>query len=209
VKYYPAFIDLRGKTAVVAGGGRVAERKVKTLLKCGADVTVISPELTPGLARLSQKSSISHVRRNYRRGDVRGAFLVVAATSSRDVNARIAAESPFLVNVTDAPDEGNFIVPSTITSGQLTMAVSTGGASPAIARAIRKELSRSYDTDFARYLRLIESLRKKAIREIADQKVRTRFLKEIASEEYLSLLRSEGFGTVHKRLKELIASRIG
>jgi precorrin-2 dehydrogenase/sirohydrochlorin ferrochelatase len=209
VKYYPVFIDLRGKSVVVIGGGRVAERKVRTLLKCGAIVRVVSPELAPGLRRLVQNGSVRHTERRYRKGDVKGAFLVVAASSARDVNARVAADAPYLVNVTDVPEEGNFIVPSTVTSGQLAIAISTGGASPAVARAVRKELSRSYDADFARYLRLIESLRRKAIQKISDRKARTRFLREIASEEYLGMLRSDGLETVQERLTALFDRRSG
>jgi precorrin-2 dehydrogenase/sirohydrochlorin ferrochelatase len=194
VKYYPAFLDLNNRKVVVVGGGRVSERKVRSLLKAGAVVEVVSPTVTTGLKKLNDQGKIRHKKKHYAKGDLRGAFVVIAGTSSAAVNEKIAQDSECLVNIIDMPADGNFIVPSLIRRGNLTIAISTGGASPAISKAVRKEIEQKYDAEFARYLRFVESVRRKAIKEIKDAKKRERFLKSLASSEILAMLRSRGFG---------------
>jgi precorrin-2 dehydrogenase/sirohydrochlorin ferrochelatase len=194
VKYYPAFLDLNNRNAVVVGGGRVAERKVRSLLKAEAAVEVVSPTITTGLKKLNDQGKIRHKKKRYGKGDLRGAFIVIAATSSAAVNEKVAQDSECLVNIIDMPAGGNFIVPSLIRRGNLTIAISTEGASPAISKAVRKEIEQKYDAEFARYLRFVESVRKKAIKEIKDAKKRERFLKSLASAEILAMLRNRGFG---------------
>ena len=105
-EYYPAFLDLRGKKCVVVGGGSIAERKVTALVASGADVHVISPQLVAALNSLRAKGAIRHIARAYRTGDLRDAFLVIAATSDEDINRTVSRDAPFLVNVVDAPGPG-------------------------------------------------------------------------------------------------------
>jgi precorrin-2 dehydrogenase/sirohydrochlorin ferrochelatase len=193
VKYYPAFIDLHDKKAVVVGGGKVGERKVRALIKAGASVTVISPHVTANLTKLREKGVLKHIRRNYRKGDLRGAFIVIAGTSSALTNDRIAGDAPNLVNVIDAPSQGNYIVPSVLSRGKLTMAISTEGASPAVSKAIRKEMEKLYGPEFDRYLRFLEIIRKKASAKVTDTKTRNAFLRSLASEDMLMTLRNKGF----------------
>ncbi|HDK81611.1 MAG TPA: bifunctional precorrin-2 dehydrogenase/sirohydrochlorin ferrochelatase [Nitrospirae bacterium] len=194
MRYYPAFLDLSDRKAVVVGGGKVAERKVRSLVKAGALVEVVSPDLTTGLKTLCDQGKIRHKKRKYRSGDLRGAFIVIAATSSDAVNTKAAQDAEHLVNIIDMPADGNFIVPSLVRRGNLTIAISTEGVSPAISKAVRKEIEQKYDAEFARYLRFVESLRKKAIKEIKDAKKREMFLKSLASTEILATLRNRGFG---------------
>ena len=193
MKYYPAFIDLNEKEAVVVGGGNVAERKVRALIRAGASVKVISPQITDNLAKLKKKGLLKHIRRNYRKGDLRGAFIVIAGTSSVLTNDRIAGDARNLVNVIDAPSQGNFIVPSVVSRGKLTIAISTGGASPAVSKAIRKEMEKLYGIEFDRYLRFLETIRKKASAKITDTKTRNAFLRSLASDELFTMLRNKGF----------------
>ncbi|MDA8214871.1 MAG: bifunctional precorrin-2 dehydrogenase/sirohydrochlorin ferrochelatase [Nitrospiraceae bacterium] len=202
--YYPAFINLCGKQCVVVGGGKVAERKVLTLLDSGAAVKVISPALTDVLEKQKDKGRIRHIRRNYRSGDLKGAFLVIAATSDERINRKVSDDAPCLVNVVDKPEMANFIVPSVVDRGPMTIAVSTSGASPAIARAVRKELELLYNKDFGQFLDFLKKLRKRAIKEITDKKARERFLKGVASKEVLSILRGKGF----KEAKEKVINKI-
>lgn len=196
--YYPIFLNLKDKRCVVVGGGKVAERKVLSLLKAKANITVISPELTKRLGKEKTKGNIKHLPRAYKREDLKGAFLVIAATSSAAVNTKVARdageihESP-LLNVVDAPSECNFIAPSTVQRGPLTIAISTSGTSPAVAKAIRKELERLYGPEFAKYLRFFKKIRTKAMKEIQDKKERENFLKELASEGRIKMLREKGF----------------
>ena len=128
--------------------------------------------------------------------------LVIAATSSPEVNSRVSRDAENLVNIIDLPADGNFIVPSVVRRGPLTIAVSTEGASPAVAKAIRKEIEKEYDAEFVRYLRFVETLRNKALKKIKDGRTRERFLKSLASAEMISLLRKKGFNEVSSRILE-------
>jgi precorrin-2 dehydrogenase/sirohydrochlorin ferrochelatase len=205
--YYPAFLNLRGKKCVVVGGGKVAERKVAALTRAGACVKVISPELTAALERLKSAAKIDHIGRRYRKGDLDGTFLAIAATSSEEVNRAISAEAPLLVNVVDAPELCNFIAPAVVKRGPLTIAVSTGGASPAMAAAIRRELELLYGNETGRYLLFLGKLRKEALETIPDKRLREGFLKKAASREVLDIVRDEGFekakGIVIERLSKV------
>ncbi len=203
--YYPAFLNLSGKKCVVVGGGKVAERKISALVRAGASVRVISPELTSVLERFKSSGAINHVERGYRKGDLKGAFLAIAATSSEKVNRAVSGEAPFLVNVVDVPELCNFIVPAVVERGPLTVAVSTGGASPAMAAEIRRELELFYGNEIGRYLVFLRRLRKEAMKTIADKYTREAFLKSAASKEIMGLLRSEGFAGARERMLEKLA----
>ena len=190
-RYYPVFLNLKGKKCVVVGGGRVAERKVLSLLESGADITVISPELTKRLRKESVKSlkrakaskgNLRHISREYKKGDIRNAFLAIAATDSMETNKKVSADAPNLINVVDAPSLCNFIAPSVVRRGPLTIAISTSGVSPSIAKAIRKELEKLYGPKFGRRLDSIKKIRTKALSEIKDKKKRERFLKKLGAE---------------------------
>ncbi len=200
MKYYPVFLNLKNKKAVVVGGGRVAERKVRPLVNAGVFVTIISPFITKNLTKLKEGGFIKHIKRDYKKGDLKDAFIVIAGTSSAEINTEIAQHARHLINVIDAPDEGNYIVPSLVKRGPLTLAVSTEGASPAVSKAIRKEIEKHYGKEFAVYLRFVESIRKKALKKIRDDKKREKFLKSLASEDVFNALRSKGFRTTSKRI---------
>lgn len=192
MKYYPVFLNLSNKRAVVVGGGKVAERKVRVLIRAGASVKVVSPHITKYLESLEKDGRIHHVKRSYRKGDLKDAFLVIAGTSSASTNEKIARDARYLVNVIDTPTEGNFIAPSIVKRGALTIAISTGGSSPAVAKTIRKELEKLYGSEFTHYLRLLEKIRRKIMREIQDGKEREKLLKKVASEEIFNTIRKEG-----------------
>ena len=211
MNYYPAFLKLKSRKAVVVGGGKVAERKVSALLKAGAQVTVISPSLTTGLQKELSRKRILHLSRTYRRGDLRGAFLTIAATDSPDTNQKVSKDAPALVNVVDVPSECNFIAPSVVRRGPLLLAVSTSGTSPALARTLRKELEKSYGPDLSEYLRFVRKVRAKAMTAIPEKDKREAFLKGLASAEVLKSLRTKGVGavkeTVLARLAKFLKSR--
>jgi len=198
--FYPAFLNLKGKKVVVIGGGKVAERKIFALLKAGAHVTVISPKITKRIEREKRKRRVRHISRKYKRGDQKNAVLVIAATDSQDINQQASREAPCLVNVVDSPAHCNFIVPSVIKRGPLTIAVSTSGISPALSSSIRSELEELYGPEFAQYLELLEKIRRKVMREIPYKKERAEFLKSIASEKLVKILRQKGFKEVKKML---------
>ena len=142
-EWYPAFLNLKGRRCVVVGGGAVAERKLRALLACGAAVTVIAPRCTPQISAIAASGAFRLVDRGYQAADLKGAFLAVAATDSSELNARILADardSGTLTNSVDDPEAGDFIVPATVRRDHVTLAVSTGGMSPAYARHLRQQL---------------------------------------------------------------------
>ncbi len=184
LSYYPAFIVLNGKKCVVVGGGRVAERKVADLLKAQAEITVISPVLTPALTRLAKNGSISHKARKFRKTDLGKAFLAIAASDDVETNINVAglsSEMSILVNIVDHPELCTFIVPSSFRRGPLHVAVSTSGASPALARAIRSDMQERYGSVFGGYLAKVQALRKKALKKITSSTEREKFLRKIAA----------------------------
>ena len=143
VGYYPIFLDLADRPCLVVGGGSVAERKVESLLAVGARVTVVSPTVTACLAAWARAGRIAHRGRAYRVNDLAGVQIVFVATDDGAVTQAVAAAARargVWVNAADAPARCDFILPSVIRRGRLAVAVSTGGASPAAARAIREEL---------------------------------------------------------------------
>ena len=142
--YYPVYLNLTGKRCVVFGGGIVAEGKIPNLREAGAHITVVSPEVTPGIRDASQRGELEWQARIYRTGDLEGAFLGIAATSVRRVNQQIFQEADrlgVLLNVVDDPPLCTFIAPSIVKRGPVTLAISTGGASPALARKLRETMS--------------------------------------------------------------------
>jgi precorrin-2 dehydrogenase/sirohydrochlorin ferrochelatase len=202
--YYPAFINLNGKNCVVVGGGKVAERKILSLIRCGAKVKVISPVITDTLEKYKSKKQIKHIKRKYRKGDLKNAFLVIAATSDKEINKRVSDEATCLINAVDMPEMANFIVPSVINRGMMTIAISTSGASPAMAKAVRKEIEMLYNKDFGKFLAFLKKLRAKSMKEISDKKTRERFFKNLTSKEIIKTLREKGF----EKAKEMITNNI-
>jgi siroheme synthase-like protein len=145
---YPIFLNLDGKRCVVVGGGAVANRKARKLLQARAEIVAISPEVKPELESVATEVR----RRPYREGDLEGASLVFAATNLREVNAAVTREARgrgIPVNVADEPSEGDFALPSVLRRGQLQVAVSTGGASPTLARRVRYELESAFGSEWA------------------------------------------------------------
>jgi len=160
--YYPVSLSLSGRKCLVVGGGSVAQRKVATLLEHDAEVRVISPELCPELEQMAAKGLIKALAREYQSGDLKGAFVVIAATDDGKINDLVAQEAEqrgMLVNVVDDPTVSNFIVPSYLRRGDITVAVSTAGRSPALARKIRHRLEKEFGAEYATLARLIDDVR--------------------------------------------------
>jgi siroheme synthase-like protein len=160
--YYPAFLNIRSKRCVVVGGGKIALRKIKTLLECGADITVISPSLDPELTELVEAKGIDHISREYEPEDTKDVFMTIAATDVTETNLKIAEEARnqrTLVNISDSPEQSDFIVPSFFRRGDLILAVSTSGRSPALAKKIRTRLEQVFGEEYGLLLSLIKEVR--------------------------------------------------
>lgn len=161
--YLPLFLDVTGQACVVIGGGAVAERKVRALIEAAAAVTVVSPSVTAGLAEEVRRGIVQHVGRAYRYGDIRGFRLAFVATGEAGVAATASREAKELgvpVNVADVPGLCTFIAPSVLRRGDLQIAISTGGASPGLARALRRELEESFGAEYALLVELLAAARR-------------------------------------------------
>jgi precorrin-2 dehydrogenase/sirohydrochlorin ferrochelatase len=160
--YYPAILDIAGRTAVVVGAGKVGEGKIAGLLNADAKVKVVSVTATERVHDWARDGRIVLEQRGYESGDLDGAFLVIAATPDNDLNVRVfrdAEARQMLCNVVDVTHLCNFILPSIVRHGDLAIAVSTGGASPAMARRIRISLGQRYGDEYGVALELLGSLR--------------------------------------------------
>jgi precorrin-2 dehydrogenase/sirohydrochlorin ferrochelatase len=168
MKTYPIFAIIEDKPCLVVGGGAVGERKVLDLLAAGARVTVVSRTLTPELAALADREEIRYLPEDFRDPQVEGMALVMAATDDPQVNARVSAAAQaraIWVNVADEPEYCTFIVPAQVRRGDLTLAISTGGASPALARQVREELQQRFGPEYGPYLDLLRRVRTRVLAE--------------------------------------------
>lgn len=183
-RYYMACLDLRGKDCLVVGGGRVALEKISGLLECGAIVTVVAPATDDEVEALP----IELVRRGFRRSDVVGSFLVIAATDDRVVNASVSAvcaELHIPCNVADDPELCSFILPAIVRREPILVGVSTGGASPALAQRIRDDVDDLLTPRHAEIARMLQDLRPWAKRELPTYEARRDFFRQLVTEALL------------------------
>jgi siroheme synthase-like protein len=153
---------LRGRRSLVVGGGDVGLEKVEGLLACDGDVTVVAPDLQPELQRLADEGSIEWIAREYQPADLEGTFMVIAATNDSEVNIKVyedAERRAMLVNVVDVPPLCNFILPAIVRTGPLAIAISTAGASPALAKRMKQEISQLFGEDYARLAVMLNDAR--------------------------------------------------
>jgi len=168
MKTYPIFAVIEDKPCLVVGGGAVGERKVADLMAAGARVTVVSRTLTPELASLADRGEIRYLSEDFTAAQVEGMALVMAATDDREVNAAVSAAAQaraIWVNVADDPEYCTFIVPAQVRRGDLTLAISTGGASPALASQLRQELQQYFGPEYGPYLDLLQRVRTRLLAE--------------------------------------------
>ncbi|MFL5625357.1 MAG: bifunctional precorrin-2 dehydrogenase/sirohydrochlorin ferrochelatase [Ktedonobacteraceae bacterium] len=161
-KYYPVMLDVRGRSAIVIGGDRVAAEKATALWESGANVQILSPVFCDELLRLAEQERVTLRHKNYEPGDLAGAFVVIAATSDPQLVQSIWSETQErgqLVNIVDMPKYCSFILPSILRREQLTIAVSTEGASPGLAKRIRHSLEESFPLAYGPYLQLATQAR--------------------------------------------------
>lgn len=207
--YYPLLLDVRGQRCLIVGGGPVAQRKTQALLEAGALVRVVAPEVTDTLRQWGDDGRVELWLRQYVESDMEGAKLVCAATDDRNVNAEItrnAVQRNLLINVTDAPEEGNFITPSVIRRGDLCLSISTGGASPLLTVRLTEELEARFGDDYGDFIQLLGEMR-----DFVQQKTdnlnqrRAALLRLIEAEvELRALLRAQGKAVALQYSRELL-----
>jgi precorrin-2 dehydrogenase/sirohydrochlorin ferrochelatase len=205
--YYPIHVDLKGRKCLVIGGGKVAERKVRSLIVCKAEVSVVSPKITTGLKKLMEKERFLYLQKKYEESDLDQAFLVIAATDQSEVNQQIyqdALRRNLLVNVVDSPQCCNFIMPAFVKRGDLLLSVSTGGKSPALARKIRKKLESEFGEEYQPFLEVLGELREKIQGHIRDPLLRKKLFHQILDSDLLDLFRRGDFESAHRRKLALL-----
>jgi precorrin-2 dehydrogenase / sirohydrochlorin ferrochelatase len=206
MKYYPVNLDMTNKRCVVVGGGDIAERKVERLLECGAQVTVVSKSLTRVLKARKKTGQMDHIDRDYEAQALDGAFMVIGATDRNDVNERISKDAMargLLVNIVDDPDRCNFILPSLVQQGDLSIAISTGGKSPALAKKLRKELEKQYGPEYQTLLVIMGILRKRILardQRVADNKA---VFEDLVHSDILQAIREKDRGRVNTIIHDL------
>jgi precorrin-2 dehydrogenase/sirohydrochlorin ferrochelatase len=207
MKYYPIYLNLRDRPCLIVGGGHVAERKTLSLIEAGANVTVISPSLTKKLQELAQSGKIIHQQKTFDDKDLTDALLVIAATDLQEVNANICAlckKRNILVNVVTSLDGSSFIVPSVVERGELLIAVSTSGVSPALSKKIRQELDERYGLEYEIFLGKMSMLRARLMDEVKDDGVRREILQTLADSDVMSLLKEGKIHDADQRIAEIV-----
>ena len=191
--YYPIFIDIEDRSVVIIGGGEVCARKAETMMKYGARVTVVSPAFTAEIAQWANDGKLTTREKRYDSADLDGANIVIASTDDTSVNEQIAAdcrERRLPVNVVDVTPLCEFIVPAIIDKGSVTLAVSTGGKSPALARTLKEDLQRMIGPEYAEVNDALGTLRESAKRVLPTDVDRKRFFDGIIAKGILDMLRA-------------------
>ncbi|MBN2125113.1 MAG: bifunctional precorrin-2 dehydrogenase/sirohydrochlorin ferrochelatase [Deltaproteobacteria bacterium] len=205
--YYPICVDLEGKKALVVGGGRVAERKICTLLEYGARVFVVARDLTPLLARYAEQGKVTILGGGFQEENLEGVFLVVAATDDSLTNRRVsesARERGLLVNAVDQPADCNFIVPSVLRRGDLSISVSTSGKSPALARRIREGLEKRFGPEYGSFLALMGHVRREILSRGLSQEENSRMFHELSEGSILETLGREDWEEAARILSRIL-----
>ena len=191
--YYPLFADLHGRTCVVVGGGLIAQRKITALLGYGARVTVVSPTVTARLRASARAGRIRHVARRFKACDVERAWLVFAATDDQAINDavfRAATRARIFTNVVDQKPLCSFIAPAIARRGDVVVAVSTGGGSPALAKRVRRDVAELIGDNYARMLRLLRGLRAMAKRRLPTYQDRKRYFDGLIGGRVFALVKA-------------------
>jgi len=211
MSFYPVYVQLEGKKVVVVGGGNVAHRKVLALLECGAVIHLAGRALTPELQKMVEKKEIHFLGREFKDEHLNNAFMIIAATDDKDLNHQIstcAREKGVWVNAVDQPPDCDFIVPSILKRGDLQIAISTSGKSPALARRIRKGLEAQFGQEYEAFLSMMGRLRKEVLSLGLPQKENSRIFQKIVDSDLLENI-SDGFSQrMEAYLKNILPEQV-
>ena len=207
MRYYPAYLDIRNRKCLVVGGGGVATRKVTTLLACGAEVTVVSPRVSDTLQKMADDNRIRLIQRSYAGEDLDRTFLVIGATDDEKENRRIyrhAEQRGCLCNIADQPHLCNFILPSVINQGDLTIAISTAGKSPAFAKYLRRQLQNQFGPEYASFLSLMGAIRSNLLKEDHAPEAHKHLFEQLISGGLLDMIRNDKSEEIDHLLKSVL-----
>ena len=192
---FPMFMKLEGRSCLVVGAGAIGEPKIGSLLTSGASLCVIAPQVSPAVAEWARARAIVWEAREFKVTDLDGVFLVIAATSSREVNGAIfheAQQRNILCNVVDDPEYCDFYYPAVVRRGDLQLAISTNGHSPALAQRIRRELEIQFGPEYGEWLEELGKIRQQLFASGMNPDERRRLLHELASREAFERMQSAG-----------------
>jgi precorrin-2 dehydrogenase/sirohydrochlorin ferrochelatase len=207
MQYYPIFLDIKGRSCLVVGGGDVGTRKVEMLLECGAAVTVVSIATTETLKRLCEEKRITLEIRGYSPSDLDGRFLVIGATNDEQLNQQLSLDAKnqnLLCNIADRPAACNFILPAIVQQGDLVMAISTSGKSPAFAKKLRKDLERQFDEAYAVFLNLMGAIRSRLLMEKHAPEQHKPLFQKIIQSDIISWIQNSQFEDIDGLLLEVL-----
>jgi precorrin-2 dehydrogenase / sirohydrochlorin ferrochelatase len=207
MSYYPVFLNLSGKKAVVVGGGMVARRKIETLLEYGAIVHVISKDLTVDLQDRLNNGDIRLISSEFNERYIEDAFLVIVATNDKVLNRRVSEAAKMrniLVNAVDQPEECSFIVPSVIRRGDLLIAISTSGKSPAMARKIRETLADQFGKEYEYFLNIMGRVRTQLLSKDISEDERGRIFHDLVDSDLLELIRKQDIIGVASEMERIL-----
>lgn len=214
MKLYPIMMNVQGRRVVVIGGGRVAARKVRSLLECGAAVTVISPDIEPELRSLAGAGAIQWLGGPFDEAVLEAIdepVLVFGTTNHREVNAQIyraAVQRGIPCNIADDPEFCTFTVPAVVSRGDLTIAVSTGGASPALARRIRERLETEFGVEYAALTKLLAAVRREVLAAGNNTEENKRLFFDLVDSELLPALQANDREKVKTILYSIVSSKL-
>ena len=203
-KYYPMMINIKNKNCLVVGGGNVAYRKIKDLIEYGGNVTLVSREINENIDLLVENKSITYIVDSYSEKYIKGSFLVIAATSNKGTNLKIAGDcekSTILVNVVDDLEISRFIVPAKVKRGDLTITISTNGKCPFYSKLLRKKLELQFDDSYSTIINILADFRKELLLNVVSISKRKDIMASIDVEYYIKRLKVIGEEGVRKEME--------
>jgi len=207
MRYYPINLDINNRDCLVVGGGQVGTRKVIGLLKCGAMVSVVSPNATERIIQLKAQKKILWHKRSYQSSDMQNRFLVIGATDNELLNHQIhndAQNQKVLCNIADRPEICNFILPAVVQQGDLVITVSTNGKSPAFAKRLRKELQQTYGKEYERFLELMGVIRKKLLNEAHEPEAHKPLFEALIDGDLVTAIKNNDIKTIDRLLNNVL-----
>lgn len=206
MRYFPVNLDVKGRPCLIVGAGTVAARKAVTLLKCGADVTVISPEADPELRQMSKEGRLVWIQRGYESSDMQDAFMAFCAVNDREVSRRAAEDARkygVLCNIADRPDVSDFTLPAVISKGDFMLSISTGGKSPALSRQLRRLLEEQFGDEYADALKLLGNIREKLLAVSHAPEIHRRQFRQLVEAGIVEMIRDEKYEEIDHLLKQI------
>lgn len=207
MRYYPVHLDIQNRNCLVVGGGAVGTRKVVTLLNCGANVTVVSPDISEKLRELAGSPGLTLKQRPYQPADLAGMFLVIGATDDETLNRRISRDAEqrgTLCNIADRPEICNFILPSIVQRDDLVVTISTSGRSPALAKKLRKSLETQFGEEYGVLLRLMGGIRKKLLDQSHEPEAHKPLFEQLINSDLTELIKQGKTNEIDSRLLNVL-----